>query len=385
MTAPLQQRVRPRAGGRRTRIGRGRLLAVEAAVGAAIAGDALVGVAGYVLLGVAAAVLAVALARRDGRWVTDLLAARFRVSALPSPAPAPPAPRTAGDLGAVAVIAPRLEVVECTDRNADPIGVAWDGQGFAAAVELGTQTPLRLDLGRLAAYAAGDDVPLAGIQLLVEQLGGARANGNGPGPSRDPWPGADVPLMRRAFLALRYEPIWAPDAARSRGEGGSDGARRAVAAALARLRVRLLAHGLAATPLDAAALIHTLRTVGDPAPKAILHRDGWTAGASEHRCLGATIASAADWQQLLRTAAHSPAERAVLSLAVELDGTSTRTRSAVRLISTDQARVRDARQQVLDTGLAVPLPGAQAAGVLATLPLGGGPRPLTGAIGWTPR
>ncbi|MFI5913180.1 type VII secretion protein EccE [Dactylosporangium sp. NPDC051541] len=381
MTAQLQERVRP---GRRTRIGRGRLLAIEAAAGAAIAGGALLGIGGYVLLGVAVLVLAVALGRRDGRWATDLLAARFRVASL-----APAEPSTGGparDLGAVAAIAPRLEVAECADeRNADAVGVAWDGQGFAAALELDTQTPLRLDLGRLAAYAAEDDVALAGVQLLIEQLGGARANGNSPGPSRDPWPGAEVPLMRRAWVALRYEPIWAPEAARRRGEGGADGARRAVAAALARLRVRLLRHGLAAVPLDAAELTRTLRTVGDPAPKATLHRDGWSAGPAQHHCLGATIASAADWQKLLQAAAHSPAERAVLSLAVELDGPSTRTRSAVRLVSTDQARARQARQQVLDTGLAVPLPGAQAAGVLATLPLGGGPRPLTGAIGWTPR
>ncbi|WP_426512662.1 type VII secretion protein EccE [Dactylosporangium sp. McL0621] len=396
---------RPRRSGGRLRIGRGRLLALEAAVGAAVAGGALLGVGGWTLVGVAVVVLAVALARRDRRWLTDLLAARVRRDAAASvlaaarPAAAPPvagltapppvaAPVLGGpaQLGAAARIAPRLEVAECTDRNGHPLGVAWDGQGFAAALELDTRTPVRVDLGRLAAFAADDDVPLAGVQVLIEQLGVARTNGNGAVPqARDPWPGAGIPLMRRAWVSVRYEPIWAPEAARRRGGGGADGARLAVAAALARLRVRLLGQGVSTVPMDAPSLARTLRGVGDPAPDGAVRRDAWVTGGGHHHCLGAAVASPADWLALLDAVARGPANRAVLSLAVELDGPAARTRAALRVVGADPADARQARQRLLDAGLATPLPGAQAAGVLATLPLGGGPRPLTGAIGWTSR
>jgi type VII secretion protein EccE len=376
--------VRPR------RIGRGRLIALEAVAGAAIAGGALLGAGGWVILAAAVLALALTLGRRDHRWLTELVAARVRRDAatrvLATGSDLAGGLRGAAELGAAAQVAPRLEVTGCTDRNTHPVGVAWDGQGFAAALELDTRTPLRLDLGRLAVYAADDDVPLAGVQLLIEQLGVARTNGNGPvAPAQDPLPGVRLPLMRRAFVAVRYEPIWAPEAARRRGEGGADGARLAVAAALARLRVRLLGHGVSAAPLDADGLARTVRTVGDTAPTGTLHRDCWTTSTTQHHCLGATVATPADWTALLQAAAQSPAERTVVSVAVELDGPSTRTRAAVRVISTDHTRARHARQLLLDTGLTGPLPGAQGAGVLATLPLGGGPRPLTGAIGWTPR
>jgi type VII secretion protein EccE len=183
-------------------------------------------------------------------------------------------------------------------------------------------------------------------------------------------------------VALRYEPIWAPQAARRRGEGGAAGARLALAVALARLRVRLLSRGVAATPLDAAALSRTLRNVGDPDRAARLRRDSWATGGRLHHCLSAEVRSTADWSALLAAAAASPADRAVISVAADLDGRATRTRGAIRLVATNVATAAEARNQLLATGLARPLPGAQAAGVLATLPLGGGPRPLAGAIGW---
>jgi type VII secretion protein EccE len=377
------------------RIGRGRLIALEAAVGAAVTGGILLGAVGSVMILAAGLVLVLALGRRDGRWLTELVAAQIRRDAATrvvvagesavAPATGEGAGGSAAELGAVAGVVPCLVVVECTDRNGYPLGVAWDGQGFAAALELDTRTPVRLDLGRLAAYAAEDDVPLAGVQLLIEQVGVPPQNERSAPTPHHHSPAPDLPLLRRAWVTLRYEPIWAPGAARRRGGGGADGARLAVSAALARLRVRLLGHGLAAAPLDAAGLTRTLRTVGDPAPTGTLHRDCWTTTAAQHHCLGATVASTADWSALLHAASHSLADRTVLSLAVELDGHSIRTRAALRLVSANHAAARQARQRLLAADLVSPLPGGQAAGLLATLPLGGGPHPLTGAIGWIPR
>jgi type VII secretion protein EccE len=381
---------RARRGGRRVGIGRGRLIALEAAAGAVLGGASLRGVIGWTMLATAAPVLVLAVTRRDGRWLTELLAVRLRGSAplsvvvVAGPALERATPdRRAAELGAVVGVAPRLTVAECTGRNGYPLGVAWDGQGFAAAVELDAGLPLRLDLGRLAGHVADDDVPLAGVQVLVEQVQVPALEAGGFAPTatyRRMAP--NLPLVRRVWVALRYEPIWAPEAAQRRGEGGVSGARLALAAALARLRVWLLGRGLDAAPLDASALARALRTIGDPSPAGELRRDSWTTAAGVHHCLAATVTSSADWTALLAVAAASPVDRAVLSLAAELDGRATRTRGAVRLVTTNATAAADARMELLATGLVHALPDAQAAGVLATLPLGGGPRPLASAIGW---
>jgi type VII secretion protein EccE len=354
-------------------------VAVEASAATIFGGAVLRGPAGWSVLVAGVLALALAVARRRGRWLTDLIAARARRTPIAAPTTAP-----THDLGALTVVAPALSIGECTDRNGYPLGVTWDGQGFSAAVELDTAGPLRFDLGGLAAQAAGDDVPLAGVQVLVEQVRvpPLEANGFGPTAIYRRLAADEVPLARRVWVALRYEPVWAPDAAEQRGEGGADGARLAVAAALARLRVRLLAAGLSATPLDAAALTRVLRAVGDAGPTSELRRDSWATRGGVHQCLAAAVASTADWRALLAAAASSRADRTVVSLAVDLDGRATRTRAAIRLVTSTPAAATQARQQVLGSPLVAPLPGEQAAGVLATLPLGGGPRPLASAIGW---
>jgi len=362
------------------RFGRGRLVAVEASAGAIFGGAVLRGAAGWTVVVAGALTLLLAVARRRGRWLTDLLAARARRTNVVGAGPA------ATDLGALNVVAPQLTIGECTDRNGYPLGVAWDGQGFAAAVELDAGGPLRLDLQALAARAAADDVQLAGVQVLVEQVRvpSLEADGFAPTAIYRRLAPAELPLARRVWVAIRYEPVWAPDAAQRRGEGGADGARLAVAAALARLRVRLLGAGLSATPLDAGALVRVLGSVGDPSPNAELRRDSWATRAGVHQCLSGAVTSAADWTALLAAAAASRADRSVVSLAIDLDGRATRTRAVVRLVTTTPPAAAQARQQLLSTTLASPLPGEQDAGVLATLPLGGGPRSLVGAIGWIP-
>jgi type VII secretion protein EccE len=368
-----------RGTGQRVRFGRGRLVAVEASAAAVFGGAVLRGPAGWTVVVLGVLALTLAIARRRGRWLTDLIAARARRTPV-----AAATGSTNTDLGALTVVAPALTVGECTDRNGYPLGVTWDGQGFSAAVELDAAGPLRIDLGALAAHAATDDVQLAGVQVLVEQVRvpPLEASGFGPTAIYRRLAAAEIPLARRVWVALRYEPVWAPDAAERRGEGGADGARLAVAAALARLRVRLLSTGLSATPLDAAAMTRALRAVGDAGPTSELRRDSWATRGGVHQCLAAAVASAADWGSLLAVAAASRADRTVVSLAVDLDGRATRTRAAIRLVTSSPATAAQARQQVLTSALVRPLPGEQAAGVLATLPLGGGPRPLASAIGW---
>src|SRR5262249_61065160 len=129
----------PGSRGRWVRLSRARLVAVEAAAGAAVGGAVLRGPLGWTVLVLAGPALLVAVTRRDGRWLTDLLAARLRSTAASvvavaepdsaGPGPGWPAARRACGLGAVRRVAPRLAVAECTDRNGYPLGVAWDGQG----------------------------------------------------------------------------------------------------------------------------------------------------------------------------------------------------------------------------------------------------------------
>lgn len=359
------------------RLGRGRLVAVEAALGAAVGGVAVGGAVGWPVAACGGLALCTTLARSRGQWLTD------RVHGWPRPVPA--APGSTGGMGALTQVAPRLGVAECADRNGAPLGVAWDGQGFAAAVELDATMPLRIDLAALARQVAQDDAEVASVQLLVEQVRVPPLDAQGFEPTASyRWQApADLVLVHRVWMALRHEPIWAPHAAARRGAGGADGARLALGAALARLRVFLTGRGLSALPLDAAAMTQVLRTVGDPSAAGQVRDDAWVTPAATHHCLGAAVGSGEDWTGLLSAAAASPAERSVVSVAADVR--RVRTSAAVRLVAANPAAAGRARAALLSHATVRPLTGDQAAGVLATLPLGGGARPLHDAIGWSAR
>ncbi|MGQ0774722.1 MAG: type VII secretion protein EccE [Pseudonocardiales bacterium] len=349
------------------RFGRARFVAAEVGVGGLVSGFLIGGAFAPVLVTIGAAALLLGFARWDGAWLTDHLTAMLRRSGASGDRLMVGGSKAAvGECGALTHVIPGLHVVQRVTRNGPALGIAGDGQGFAAVVELRESGALRVDLAQLASHVADDPAELAGVQVLVEQFAALPTTGR--------------PLARRTFVVLRHEPMWAPEAVQRRG-GGADGARAALVAAVARLRLRLSDAGVGTTTLGRDEFLALLRTLGDPSPTAELSRDAWVTPAGAHCCLAASVSSSEDWSRLLHAAGAGPADRSVVSVAVDLDGRVTQTRSAVRVVATDHRRAAEARSLLLDTGLTVALSLEQATGVVATLPLGGGARPLASAIG----
>ncbi|MFC0108304.1 type VII secretion protein EccE [Kibdelosporangium aridum] len=291
---------------------RGRIVAIEAGIGVMVAGAVLRNPIGWTLLGLGVAVLVLALLKVDKRVIAWL--------GREEPASAP-------------------QVINSANRNGPAVGVVGDGQGFAASLEIDTGAPVRLQLADLASFVADDPSELAGAQVLIEQFRG---------------------LSRRVWIVLRHEPMWAQTAVEERG-GGAEGARAALAAAIARLQVRLSDQNLPAAPLSSVELSTMFASVGDLK----------SSGAS-YCCLTANVS---DWQRILQATAASSADISYVS--VRVDGPPSEV--AIRLVAADHRRVATARQEVLASGVA--MDAEQREGLVATLPFGGGARSLVGAIG----
>lgn len=356
------------------RIGRARWIAAEAALGTVAAGLAVTGPLRIALVAVGVLVLLSTFLFWKGKWATEHWAARLR-----GPARQQRGPIAGPGFGVVRDVVPDLHVVEVTGRGAPPLGVIGDGQGFAAVLELEVTGSLRFNLAALAAQVAADPAEPAGFQVLIEQFSLPPLDVTEhfePTMVYRRLPTSAVPVVRRVWVVLRHEPLWAPHATERRG-GGAAGARTALVAAAARLRVHLIDSGFQVHMLGLAAATELLSTVGDPSQLGRFHPDAWITQAGAHCCLAVT----GDWSKTLMTAASLAADRCVVSVNVELEGHSSQTRTALRLFAADHNAAAAARAELIGAGLAQPLPNNQAAGVVATLPLGGGARDLTSAIG----
>ncbi|MCE7001610.1 hypothetical protein LWC34_01945 [Kibdelosporangium philippinense] len=181
----------------------GRVLAIEAGIGAMVAGALMRNPFGWTLLALGLLVVAFSVLKVDKRAIAWLEAEE--------PLAKP-------------------QVINAPNRNGPPVGVIGDGQGFTAVLEIDTGTPIRLP--DLTTFAATDPSGLAGTQVLIEQFRG---------------------LTRRVWIVLRHEPMWAQEAVFERG-GGAEGARAALVAAAARLQVLLGDQNLKASPLSSAEL-----------------------------------------------------------------------------------------------------------------------------------
>jgi type VII secretion protein EccE len=241
-------------------------------VGTAVAGVALMGPFGIALMALGGLTLVGAFLFWQGKWATEHLAARLR-----APAPATRTQAAGPGLGVIREVLPDLHVVEVTGRGAAPLGVIGDGQGFAAVLELEVAGNLRLDLAALAAQVRADPAELAGFQVLIEQFPLPALDVTerfGPTMVYRRLPTTAVPVLRRVWLVLRHEPLWAPEATERRG-GGAAGARTALVAAAARLRVHLVDNGFQVHLLGLAATTELLAGVGDPSQQGRFHADAW--------------------------------------------------------------------------------------------------------------
>ncbi|WP_141514629.1 type VII secretion protein EccE [Streptomyces zhaozhouensis] len=355
---------------------RGRVAAVQAGLGCAATGVALASPWGYALAGGGAAVLAAALTRVGGDWADRRLLAALGRGDLAA-VPAPPSP--ADPWGLAHTVLPALDVVEVADRNGPPLGVLADGRGHAAALALPSGALPALPVGLACAFLAEDPARPAAVQLCVERF------------APPPWdaqhryqptlayrqlPVGGAPIALRSVLLARYEPLAAPAAARRRG-GGEAGARAAVAAATARLRARLAAGGVPATPLGAPELAGLLRESGDPDGRGRPLAGVWSGESATHALATATVPDQAAWTRLLSLLGGCAADRALACATLTLEPEGPTARVAVRLVSALPQVATAERERLVATGVLDAAPPDPRTGLLATLPVACPAAPLT--------
>jgi type VII ESX secretion system EccE translocon-like protein len=376
--------------GRRAGFGRGRLVALETVLGVAACAVAVTGPWRYVLAGAAFTILAGALSRRGGGWADQRLLARLRRDAL-APAPAAAGADDGSGLGVAHTLLPALDIAEVPYRNGPErgvmnLGVMADGRGYAAIIELPGGVLPELPAGIVASWLDEDPARPAAAQLLVEQIGLPPWDlhaGYRPTAAYRQLPTGGRPIVVRSWLALRYEPFAAPEAAERRG-GGAAGARAAAAAALARLRARLAAAGVPSVPLGAAGVRDLLRQLGDASGEGRVLAGSW-AGAATHCVVTAEIGGQAAWSRLLGALGGCTADRVVTAATIDRDGqpgSGIRVRTAVRVVSTLAQHAADQCDRLLRSGAVGPPVADQAAGLLATLPVAYPSRPLADVTGF---
>jgi type VII secretion protein EccE len=396
---PDSPRIGLRARIRRLRFGRARLVALEAGLGGVAAGLAVReawGGWGYVLVGAGALLALGALVRFRGEWADRRVLARLRRGKLV--VTSPPETRTRG-LGVARTLLPALAVTQVADRNTPTqhgLGVISDGRGHAAVAAFPGGVLPMLPVAIVARWLAEDPVQPAAAQIVVEQFGVPSWDFHHrfqPTVAYRQLPaGGGGPVAARSWLVVRYEPLDAPEATDRRG-GGEEGARAAVAAAAARLRARLAAHGAPTTPLDAADVRQLLRQLGDPQPNGRPMASSWAGAAATHATLTASVASQDDWLRLLAGMRACTADRVVAAATLTNggpgvpgpdlgNGEGLRVRTAVRVVSPLAQHATSQRDRLEAAGVTGPPAEDQAAGLLATLPLAYPSRTLDEATGF---
>jgi hypothetical protein len=248
----------------------------------------------------------------------------------------------------------QLRVHGVTSRSSGDVGVVADGQGFAAGLELDVAKGALLDVGALCAVAAEDPSRPSMVQLRLTSYAppGAGAPRRARGPS--------MAVHRRLHVLLRLEPAWASDVVAGHG-GGAAGSRAALVAAVDRLAARLRRAGLVNRVLDTGAL------------NALLTED--TAAELRARVFTADPATRADLDRLMVLVQQVAAERAIVSLCVDLVSSDQwRSFGAVLIGGRDAYQTDAAGAAVLADPCVVGL--APAAALATVLPLGGGPGDL---------
>jgi type VII secretion protein EccE len=278
-------------------------------------------------------------------------------------------------------VAAGFDIRSYTNRAGNKVGLLTDGTSWVAVLRVEIppqaehaelQTRLRTLLDRLVAAFADGDVRIAATQLVTWSV-----------------PAVGGGAWRLHWAAVRFVPRACPAAVEARG-GGEHGAQRAAAAAALRLAASLRQAGFPVRVLDNAEVRSELstalgvdqRTLEGAPPDG--HRPtetwvSWSIGALHHvsyrlrrpaRHRG-VLASALTWL------ARPPALATCVSVLFQrADAGPPRAQVAVRVaVPADRTKraVRSAlRQATKELGVhAVPMNGAHALGVQATIPLCG--------------
>lgn len=379
------------------------VVTVEAALAVIAVGMAAQTIPGYVVAGVGFVAGVALLVRRRGRGLVDVAFDRLRDPVEPeptagaaagsSPADASPGATDPGrgvpgslmvdspvfDLGAASRLLPGLHVAEVATRTGSPIGVVGDGHGFAVVLAATLPPGRTFELADVVRIL-DDPARPAAVQLLVEQR---RTTGRpvdpdfGPSRTYMELPAGGIPLWNRVLLVIRHEPAWTPEAVASRG-GGATGARNALAAITARAVADAARRGMPLRPAGPAEVAALLREVGDPGPSCETHEESWSTSTACHGVVSVPLGDQESVARVLRYAAWLDVDRSVLSVTANaIDHTLS---AALRVVSTDIELVEEAVAALARDEQGLALPGQQSAGVVATLPLGGGARSLADLV-----
>jgi type VII secretion protein EccE len=310
---------------------------------------------GFVLGG---ALLAVTAVRVRGRWLDEWVGAYLRFRRRRSRRRArPPA-------GPLDDVAPRLEVRTHTDRSGTVVGLVTDGTSWTVVLRVEPPPSSFPDLlDRLAGTLDHPDVRVAEVQLVSWAV---------------PTPDGEG-AWRVYWVAVRFAPGSDPAAVAARG-GGETGAVRATAVAALRLATSLRQAGGTVRVLGGEELRAEVSTsLGAEPGSAVRERWwAWSAGPLHHACyalrrpprLPSAVAGMLGWR------ARPPALTTCVSLGFARTGRAARVRTRVLLrvaVPADAGgpAVRAALRRAVGgvRGRLVPMDGAHALGVRATVPL----------------
>ncbi|GAA3776748.1 type VII secretion protein EccE [Streptomyces phyllanthi] len=314
----------------------------------------------------------------------------------------------AGPFGPLRALLPELTVGRAGGRSRVRMGVVHDGRAWIALVGVarderltpGQDTDAPLPVHRLAELLQVDDIAFDSVQVLVYSVGaptGADAASERCAASYRELNSTGIPLTRSAWIALRLDEATCPEAVAARG-GGEAGIRRALRRGALQAVGLLRDEGRRAHVLDETEAAEALVALaglrgGEPSgqhPPAAEEWAAWHGHGIPHvayrvRERDTAGSGLARLQELL---AEFPAHAAVLSLT--LTATPGGTTGCTTLVRTSGATpdmsgtfARAAAEHRIRLHR---LDGEQAAGMVATLPLGRstGPRAHAAPIGDRP-
>jgi type VII secretion protein EccE len=367
----------------------------------------------FLIPGAAIAGLAVifALLRRHGRWFTQWIGLTLRYLFRSHTRVAQPVVReeftTAEEaespvlgpddarVNLLRLVLPDLVVTTTKDHERKDVGLAYHNGMWTAVLLIDPLAPMvtavnaspSLPIGALAPCLSDRGVVLDSIQVLWHSYPGSTAL-----PTTSPAVSAYQEVLgstsaiarRSTWVAVRLDPRKCGEAITERG-GGVIGAHRAVIGALSRVRNALSERGLRSQSLDSNALLHACLSSTE-----LVSMTGATADVSATEKwsnittgnIGHSSYAISSWPT--KTGSSITALTGVRALSTTVSMTITPTddtdgvglRGLVRISARTPQELDDADQKLdaladrLDIDL-TPLHGLQAAGLAATLPLGG--------------
>ncbi|WP_073480130.1 type VII secretion protein EccE [Streptoalloteichus hindustanus] len=290
---------------------------------------------------------------------------------------------------------PDLVVAHGTDHERRQVGLAWHEGTWTAVLLVDTPQPMvgrvgtapNLPLSVLAPCLEDRGTVLDAIQVIWHCYPGSAAL-----PPNSPALASYLEVLgqlpaaarRTTWIAVRLDPRRCPAAVRERG-GGVVGAHRALIGALSRVRSALNERGIPTRPLDVDELLRAGISAGEltaalGSKSSVTLRERWagvTAGGIGHASYAITGWPSRPAESLnALTGVRALSSTVALSLAPSGEDGQVGLRGLVRVSARTPSELdaADGQLQQLGDRLGVsltPLRGLQAAGLSATLPMGG--------------